>query len=91
MSTDPCQEERQRALTAAEELDAAAKATRGFRVTRPLDPQTLMRAPLNPLEIKRMDEAYEREQRAFDDYKQAMRAWHECMDRHNQDETSHLK
>ena len=85
MSSDPCQEERQRALDAAEELDAAAKATRGFRVTRPLDPQTLMRAPLNPLEIQRMEEAYVREQTAFDDYKEAMRVWHECMDRHNQD------
>jgi Xaa-Pro aminopeptidase len=87
MSSDPCQEQRQRALNAAEELDAAAKATRGFRVTRPLDPQTLMRAPLNPLEIQRMNEAYEREQLAFDEYKQAMRAWHECMNNHNQDET----
>jgi hypothetical protein len=80
---DPCRKAREAAIRAAKELDQAATKTKGFRATKPLDPDTLKRAPLTPGDVERMDEAYAQERLAFERYKAAMSAWYECQDQHD--------
>jgi len=82
VSDDPCKESRERAEKAALELDHAARATRSFRVTKPLDPATLEQAPLTPRDLERMADAYIREREAFTRYKAAMAEWYDCQQQH---------
>ncbi|MBN2556954.1 MAG: hypothetical protein JXA97_13545 [Anaerolineales bacterium] len=79
---DPCKETREQAERAAVELDYAARATRSFRVTKPLDPATLEQAPLTPRDLERMGDAYIREREAFNRYKTAMAEWYDCQKNH---------
>jgi len=75
---EPCKDARERAEKASIELDYAARATRSFRVTKPLDPATLEQAPLTPRDLERMGDAYIREREAFKRYKAAMAEWYDC-------------
>jgi hypothetical protein len=77
MSNEPCADEKERAMQAARAWERATEAVRRFMVEKPLDPEDAIE-PKSPDYLEEMDEAFEREARARDEYITAMTAWFEC-------------
>jgi hypothetical protein len=77
MENIPCADEKERALKAAQAWERATEEVRRFMVAEPLDPEEAIE-PKSPEYLGEMDEAFEREAQARNEYIIAMTAWFEC-------------
>ena len=77
MENQPCADERERAMQSAQAWERATEEVRRFMLEEPLDPEEAI-APKSPEYLEEMDEAFEREAQARNEYIAAMTAWFEC-------------
>jgi hypothetical protein len=77
MGDGPCEDEKDRAMRAAQAWEIATEEVRRFMVDKPLEPEEAIE-PKTPEYLEEMDAAFEREAQAREEYIAAMSAWFEC-------------
>ena len=77
MGHEPCADEKERAMRAAQAWERATEEVRRFMVEKPLDPEEAIE-PKSPEYLEEMAAAFDREAKARDEYIAAMTAWFEC-------------